>query len=193
MSKIHRLESLVSGDQGGSVGEAIRACNRRLDDHKARMDVFYARIRTQDWYHDLSEGESEEETQRSTRTRGPDANAENQPGVANRPCRRPRLRGQAPQRVWQRAMPRPPPPPSQSRNSEESMTLTPEMIQQGMQRLFAAYNQCVTRVAQTDDRFEQFRSIIRRDAIELTLTVQRNAHMTGPPRTMYRANEAHVV
>ena len=43
-----------------------------------------------------------------------------------------------------------------------------------MQRLFVAYNQCVTRVAQTDDRLEQFRSTIRRDALELTLNVQRN-------------------
>ena len=44
-----------------------------------------------------------------------------------------------------------------------------------MQRLFVAYNQCVTRVAQTDDRLEQFRSAIRRDALELTLNVQRNS------------------
>ena len=35
----------------------------RLDNHKATMDDFYARIRTQDWYHDLSEQESEEEMQ----------------------------------------------------------------------------------------------------------------------------------
>ena len=44
-----------------------------------------------------------------------------------------------------------------------------------MQRLFAAYNHCVTRVAQTDDRLEQFRSAIRRDALELTLNVQRTS------------------
>ena len=44
-----------------------------------------------------------------------------------------------------------------------------------MQRLFVAYNQCVTRVAQTDDRLEQFRSAIRRDALELTLNVQRTS------------------
>ena len=36
-----------------------------------------------------------------------------------------------------------------------------------------AYNQCVTRVAQTDDRLEQFRSTIRRDALDMALTVQR--------------------
>ena len=52
--------------------------------------------------------------------------------------------------------------------------MTHDVLQQGMQRLFAVYNQCVTRVAQTDDRLEQFRSTIRRDALELTLSVQRN-------------------
>ena len=48
-----------------------------------------------------------------------------------------------------------------------------QMIQQAMHRLFVAYNQCVTRVAQTDDRLEQFRSTIRRDALDIALTVQR--------------------
>ena len=33
MSKIHRLESMLSGEHGGVIGEAIRACNRRLDNH----------------------------------------------------------------------------------------------------------------------------------------------------------------
>ena len=84
-----------------------------------------------------------------------------------------RIRGQAPQRRFQRTMPRPPPPPAQG--SSELTTLTPEMIQQGMQRLFDAYNQCVTRVAQTDDRLEQFRSTFRRDALETALNVQRNS------------------
>ena len=44
-----------------------------------------------------------------------------------------------------------------------------------MQRLFVAYNQCVTRVAQTDDRLEQFRSSIRRDALGIALSVQKNS------------------
>ena len=86
MTKILRLESLVCGEQGGIVGEAIRACNRRLDSHKATMDDFYARIRIQDWYHDLSEQEDDEETQQSTtRAEGHDTNAENQPGVEESP------------------------------------------------------------------------------------------------------------
>ena len=57
MSKIYRLEAMLSGEHGGVVGEAIRACNRRIDDHRATMDDFYARISTQDWYHDLSDQE----------------------------------------------------------------------------------------------------------------------------------------
>ena len=44
-----------------------------------------------------------------------------------------------------------------------------------MQRLFAAYNQCVARLAHTDDRLEQFRAAIRRDALELALNVQRSS------------------
>ena len=46
-------------------------------------------------------------------------------------------------------------------------------MQQAMQRLLAAYNQCTHRVAQTDDRMEQFRSNLRRDALELALNVKR--------------------
>ena len=93
-------------------------------------------------------------------------------GMENRPPGRRRIRGQAPQRRFQRPLPRPPPPP-QSSSSDNATTLTNDAIQQGMQRLFAAYNQCVSRVAQTDDRLEQFRSAIRRDALELTLNMQR--------------------
>ena len=46
-------------------------------------------------------------------------------------------------------------------------------MQQAMQRLLAAYNQCTHRVAQTDDRMEQFRSNLRRDALELALNMKR--------------------
>ena len=41
--------------------------------------------------------------------------------------------------------------------------------------LFAAYNQCVTRVAQTDEHLEQFRAAVRRDAPELALKAQRTS------------------
>ena len=127
VTKIIRLESLVCGEQGGVIGEAIRACDRRIDSHKATMDDFYARIRIQDWYHDLSEQESEEELQRIVaRIDSNDTNAENQPGVENRPLGERRVRGQAPQRRFQRPLPRPPPP--QTPSSDAATTLTNEMM-----------------------------------------------------------------
>ena len=173
ITKILRLESMVCGEHGGVVGEAIRACNRRLDYHQAIMDDFYARIRIQDWYHDVSNQEDDEEARQPMRIEDRDAD-ENQSGVENRPPGRRGTRGQVPLRRFTRTMPRPSPPPPVP-SSNETTTLNPEVIQQGMQRLFAAYNQCVTRIAQTDDRLEQFRSTIRRDALEFTLHAQRNS------------------
>ena len=69
-----------------------------------------------------------------------------------------------------------------------------------MQRLFAAYNQCVARVTHTDDRLEQFRDAIRRDALELALTVQRTSqdlHQQGQSveqikRTLFDVVQAKV-
>ena len=159
MHRILRLEALVCGNHGGTIGEAIRACDMRLDNHKATIDDFYARIRTQEWYHDLSEQESEEEMQESVaRSEGHDANAENQPGIENRPPGRHRIRNHAPQRRVQRQNLRPP----QASRPQDETALTNEAIQQGIQGLYASYSQCVTRVAQADDRFEQFRAAIRR-------------------------------
>ena len=129
--------------------------------------TFYARIRTQDWYHDISDQEEDEEM-------------ENQPGIENRSSGRRRLRGHAPHRrtlrQWTRPMPRPPLPENDTSTPQDT-DRTPEnpteLMQQAMQRLLAAYNQCVHRVAQTDDRMEQFRSNLRRDALELALNVKR--------------------
>ena len=117
MCKILRLESMLSGDDGGVIGEAIRACSRRLDNHRATMDDFYARMR-----------KNEEIGLSTTRAENRHANAQNQSGLENRPPGRCRFRGQAPQRRFQRTMPRPSPPPAQG--SDEPAALTPEMIQQ---------------------------------------------------------------
>ena len=73
-------------------------------------------------------------------------------------------------------MPRPPPPENDvptPQDTDRTPVIPAELMQQAMQRLLAAYNQCTHRVAQTDDRMEQFRSNLRRDALELALTVQR--------------------
>ena len=82
MTKIVRLESLVSGDNGGAIGEAIQACNQRLDHQKAIVDDFRNRIHSQDWYHDISDyGDSEGPRSLSIER---DLHNENQSGVENR-------------------------------------------------------------------------------------------------------------
>ena len=70
-------------------------------------------------------------------------------------------------------MPRPGNDAPPTQDTDRTPTIPPEMMQQAIQRLFVAYNQCVHRVAQTDDRMEQFRSNLRRGALELALNVQR--------------------
>ena len=73
-----RLEAHVGGNHGGVLGQAIRACHLRLDNHTA-MQEFQARIRARDWYHDLSDQESDEEIRQIVaRSEGQEANAENQ-------------------------------------------------------------------------------------------------------------------
>ena len=129
MNRILRIEALVSGNHGGIIGEAIRACNMRFDNHKATMDDVYARIRTQDWYLDLPEQESEEEMHQSVaRNEGRDTNAENQSGMENRPLGRSRIRSHAPQRRVQRQNPGPP----QAPRPNEETALTDEAIQLGI-------------------------------------------------------------
>ena len=180
MSKIHRLESTF-------IGEAICACNRRIDNHRATMDDFHARISTQGWYHDLSDQEDNEDNRSSTRDAI--ANADNQSGVENRPLGRRRTRGQAPQRRFQRTMPGPPPPPTQG--SEEPTACTPEVIQQAMQRLFAAYNQCVARVASADDRLEH----LGQQSVEMHLTLRcvcnDTAKISSIKDTVWNKSDAH--
>ena len=169
---VHTLREFMSTGwmvrMGGAIFEAIRACNPRIDSHRDTMDDFYARISSQDWYHDISDQEGGEET-------------ENQPGIENRSSGRRRPRGHAPQRramrQGTRTMPRPHPPSGNDapplQDADKTPTIPPETMQQAIQRLFVAYNQCVHRVAQTDDRMERFRSNLRRDALELALNVQR--------------------
>ena len=72
-------------------------------------------------------------------------------------------------------MPRPPLQENNAPASQENDRTSEgtELMQQAMQRLLAAYNQCTHRVAQTDDRMEQFRSNLRCDALELALNVKR--------------------
>ena len=155
---------MFTGEDGGTIFGAIRACDRRIESQKNVLEDIRARIRTQDWYHDISEQEEDEEV-------------ENQLEVENRSSNRRRPRGHAPHRrtmqQWTKPVPRPPLQETQLSPENERNTEGLEVTRQAMQRLFVAYNQCIHRVAQTDDRMEQFRSNLRRDALELTMNVKR--------------------
>ena len=48
MRKIQRLETMLVENGGGTVGEAIRVCNRRIDQHQALLDEV---LRDRRWRH----------------------------------------------------------------------------------------------------------------------------------------------
>ena len=149
MSKIHRLESMLVNDGGGTIGEAIRVCTRRIDHQQAMLDDVRNQMRAQDGSWEWSE-----------------ENSENIPGRDNEVADRRRRRGAPIQRPWQSPMPRRAPPP------QTSEIPTAETDQQAMNRLFSAYNQCVSRTSHLESRFDQFRFAVHRDATELALVVR---------------------
>ena len=149
MTKIQRLESMLLTDGGGTVGEAIRLCTRRIDQQQATLDDVRNRVRAQEANMEWSE-----------------ENSENISGRENRTTDRRRRRGVPSQGIWRSPMPRPPPPP------QISETPRTETDQQALSRLFTAYNQCVGRTGQLEHRFDQFRFEIRRDATEMALILQ---------------------
>ena len=117
MTKIQRLESMLVSNGGGTIGEAIRVCTRRIDQQQALLDDVRNHIRTQDGNWEWSEENSENVSGRENR-------------ATDRRRRRRRRRGIPAQGVFRSPMPRPPPPPQ-----------TPEPTradadQQAMQRLF---------------------------------------------------------
>ena len=63
MHRIMRLEAQIGGNHGGVVGETIRSCLTRLDGQAVELEDLRRRLRTQEWYHDLSEQGSDEEIQ----------------------------------------------------------------------------------------------------------------------------------
>ena len=150
ITKIQRLESMLLNDGGGTIGEAIRLCTRRIDQQQATLDDVRSRVRSQEANMEWSEG-----------------NSENISGRNNRVADRRRRRGAPVQGFFQSPMPRPPPPPPQV-----SETSRVETDQQALNRLFTAYNQCVGRTGHLESRFDQFRFAIRRDATDLALVVQ---------------------
>ena len=149
MTKIQRLESMLLTDGGGAVGEAIRLCNRRIDQQQTTLDDVRNRVRTQE-----------------ANPEGSEENSENISGRENRTMERRRRRALPSQEIWRNPMPRPPPPPQVSEMPRA------DADQQALNRLFTAYNQCVGRTGQLENRFDQFRFEIRRDATEMALILQ---------------------
>ena len=149
MAKIQRLESMLLNDGGGTIGEAIRVCTRRIDQQQVTLDDVRSRVRAQEGNWEWSEESSE-----------------NISGRDNRIADRRRRRGAPVQGIFRSPMPRPPPPP------QISETPRAEADQQAMNRLFTAYNQCVGRTGHPENRLDQFRFAIRRDATDLALVVQ---------------------
>ena len=149
MTKIQRLESMLLSDGGGTVGESIRLCTRRIDQQQVILDDVQSRVRAQEANMEWSE-----------------ENSENVSGRENRTTDRRRRRGVPSQAIWRSPMPRPPPPP------QTSETPRTEIDQQALSRLFTAYNQCVGRTGQLEHRFDQFRFDLRREATDMALLLQ---------------------
>ena len=98
--------------------------------------------------------------------------------------RRRRRRGPQSQGAFRNPMPRPPPPPI----SEPSRV---EVDQSSINRLYGAYNQCVGRTNHLENRFDQFRHAIQRDATDLALVVHGHEKgVTEHCRELRRLSEA---
>ena len=76
----------IGGNHGGVILETIRSCLMRLDGQAVELEERRARMRERDWYHDLSDQESDEEIRRIVaQVEGQEVNVENQSGMENRP------------------------------------------------------------------------------------------------------------
>ena len=168
-----RLEAQVSGNNGGVIGETVRTCLAQLDGQAADLEDLRAKLRTQDWYHDLSEQGSHEEIQQIVAcAEGQEANAENQSGTESRPSTRRRARNNAPQRRAPRINVRAP-RILQPLDETGRTTQSDDPTHQRLQRLTVSQQQCLDRVTQVDARLEQFRCEIRQDVLDTALTLQR--------------------
>ena len=68
MTKIQRLESMLVNNNGGTIGEAIRVCTRRIDQQQASLDDVRSRMQAQDGNWEWSEENSENVSGRENRT-----------------------------------------------------------------------------------------------------------------------------
>ena len=153
MHRITRLETQTGGIHGGVFGETIRSCLMGLDGQAAELEKLRARVRARDWYHDLSEQESDEETRRIVaRAEGQEANVENHSGVENHPFARRRVRNNAPHRRAPRMHPRTPQVLQPLGELRGSNVPEDSLFNKRMQRMAAFQQQCMDRVTQVDTR-----------------------------------------
>ena len=68
LNRIARLETSVGQ---GRIGESLRNCRVRMNQLEAGLTELEQRIRTQDWYHDLSEQENSDKVHRLVDGRPP--------------------------------------------------------------------------------------------------------------------------
>ena len=161
---------MLVSDGGGTVGEAIRVCERRIAQQQELINEVRSRLPTQDGNWEWSED-----------------NSENISGRDNRPMDRTRRRRGVPaQGTFRSPMPRPPPPPQSSETAARA-----EGDQQSMNRLYVAYNQCVSRANHLENRFDQFRHAIHRDATDLAIVVHgHEQRVTGHSHELRQLSEA---
>ena len=142
--RIMRIESRI-GSTGGVIGETVRTCFMRLDSQAADLEDLRERMRTQEWYHDLSEQEGDDEVQqRLTCAEGQGVNADNQSGAENRSINRRRTRNNAPQRRAPRMMHARTPQIVQPHDEASRSTVPDDPIQQRFKGLLPLNNIVLT-------------------------------------------------
>ena len=174
MRRIMQTESRI-GNIGGIIGDTLRHCLMRLDQCTADLEDLRDRVREQEWYHGLSEQESDDEIQRIlARTEGQDTGAENRRSAENRPInrdrRRPRMTAQqrrAPSVMNGRA-PRVLPPQEDVQMPE----VHEDTLQQRLQRLTASQRQNAESLNQVNSRIDQLRHDFWEATVESTLAIQ---------------------
>ena len=163
------------GNCCGVIGEAIRNCIMRLDRHKADLDDLRARMRTQDWYRDLSEQKSDEEMQRMlARAEGQGVNAENQSGIENRSnCRHRRSpKNHAPQGRIPRTMNEGAPLGPQPQGAVNLPAVNEDPTQHRLQHVAATQQQCANQMTSLEARVEQLKFEFRKAMVDSTLALQ---------------------
>ena len=178
MRRIILIESRIGGSDG-LRSEILRQCQVRFEQCAADLTDLRDRMRTQNWYHDLSEQESDDEIQRMLDR----AENEHDNGTENRPVRNNRRRHRltVQQRRTARAMsgraPRELTEVEIEQMQSQENSQTPEAhegaIQQRLRRLAESQRQSAEDLNHLDSKINQFRHDFRESMAESALTIQR--------------------